>query len=120
MARYLLSVYSVEGEVAEPMGDDDMQQFMARIGALEEEMRSAGVWVFSARLHEADTATVVRSQGGEVVTTDGPFAEAKEHLGGFYVVEAEDLDAALAWGSKTSACVGKPIEVWPFRQTSGG
>ncbi len=118
MARYLLSVYSVEGEVAEPMSDDDMQQFMTRIGALEEEMRSAGARVFSARLHEADTATVVRSQDGEVVTTEGPFAEAKEHLGGFYIVEAEDLDAALEWGSKTSGCIGKPIEVWPFRQTS--
>jgi hypothetical protein len=118
MARYLLSTYSVEGEVAAPMSDDDMQQFMTRIGALEEEMRSAGAWVFSARLHDADTATVVRSQGGEVVTTDGPFAEAKEHLGGFYVVEADDLDAALEWGSKTSECIGRPIEVWPFRQTS--
>ena len=119
MAKYLLSTYSIEGEAAEPMSDGDMQQMMQRIGALEEEMRSAGAWVFSARLHEADTATVVRSQSGEVVTTDGPFAEAKEHLGGFYIVEAADLDAALAWGSKTSACIGKPIEVWPFRQTSG-
>ena len=118
MARYLLSTYSVEGESAEPMSDGDMQQMMQRIAALEDEMRSAGAWVFSARLHEAGTATVVRSQGGEVVTTDGPFAEAKEHLGGFYIVEAEDLDAALAWGSKTSACFGKPIEVWPFWQTS--
>jgi len=119
MAKYLLSTYSIEGEAAEPMSDGDMQQMMQRIGALEEEMRSAGAWVFSARLHDADTATVVRSQGGDVVTTDGPFAEAKEHLGGFYIVEAADLDAALAWGSKTSACIGKPIEVWPFRQTSG-
>ena len=54
-------------------------------------MKSAGAWVFSARLH-ADTATVVRSSGGEVVTTDGPFVEAKEHLGGFYIIEAADLD----------------------------
>jgi hypothetical protein len=118
MARYLLSTYNVAGEAAEPMSDGDMQQMMERIGALEEEMRSAGAWVFSARLHEADTATVVRSQGGEVVTTDGPFAEAKEHLGGFYIVEADDLDAALAWGTKTSECIGRPIEVWPFRHTA--
>ena len=71
--------------------------------------------MFSGRLHQPDTATVVRISGGEVVTTDGPFVEAREHLGGFYIIEAEDLDAALAWASKTTAAVRKPIEVRPFR-----
>jgi hypothetical protein len=120
MARYLLSTHSVEGEAGPPMSDDEMEQFMRRIGALEEEMRSAGAWVFSGRLEGPDTATVVRSDGGgEVVVTDGPFTEAKEHLGGFYIVEAEDLDAALAWGSKTAECIMRPIEVRPFRHSDG-
>jgi hypothetical protein len=119
MAKYLMSVHTVEGEARPPMTDDEMEQLMTRIGALEEEMRSAGAWVFSGRLHGPETATVVRSNGGEVLTTDGPFAEAKEHLGGFYIVEAEDLDAALAWGSKTSACIMRPIEVRPFMHTDG-
>jgi hypothetical protein len=117
MARYLLSVHSVEGEAREPMTEEQMQQFMKQIGALEEEMKSAGAWVFSARLHEADTATVVRMSEGEVLTTDGPFAESKEHLGGFYIIEAEDIDAALAWATKTTAIVGAPIEVRPFADT---
>jgi hypothetical protein len=119
MARYLLSTHTVQGEARPPMTDDEMERFMTRIRALEGEMRADGAWVFSARLHGPETATVVRSDGGEVVTTDGPFAEAKEHLGGFHVVEAEDLDAALAWGSKTAACIMRPIEVRPFMDTAG-
>lgn len=119
MAHYLLSTHTVAGEAREPMSDDQMRQMGQRIGVLEEEMKSSGAWVFSARLHEPDTATVVREAGGEVLTTDGPFAEAKEHLGGFYAIEAEDLDAALAWAAKATAAVGKPIEVRPFRDASG-
>jgi hypothetical protein len=114
MAQYLLSVHSVEGAVRDPMTDEEMRQFMERVRVLEQEMKSTGAWVFSGRLHAPDTATVVRMSGGEVLTTDGPFAESKEHLGGFYIIEAEDLDAALAWASKTTAAVGKPIEVRPF------
>jgi hypothetical protein len=114
MTQYLLSVHSVEGESGDPMTDQEMQQFMVRVRALEEELKSSGSWVFGGRLHGSDTATVVRTSDGEVITTDGPFAEAKEHLGGFYIIEAEDLDAALGWASKTSDCVMKPIEVRPF------
>jgi hypothetical protein len=114
MPHYLLSVHSVDGEAAEPMTEEQMQQFMERIGALEEEMKSTGAWVFSGRLENADTSTVVRMSGGELLTTDGPFAESKEHLGGFYIIKAEDLDAALAWASKVTAAVTKPIEVRPF------
>jgi hypothetical protein len=111
MTKYLLSVHSVEGEVADPMTEEEMQQSWKQIQVLNQELRSAGAWVFSGRLTEPDTATVVRMSGGEVMTTDGPFAEAKEHLGGFYIIEAEDLDAALAWASKAAAAVGRPIEV---------
>jgi hypothetical protein len=81
---------------------------------LEAEMKSTGAWVFSGRLHEADTATVVRQANGEILTTDGPYAEAKEHLGGFYIINAEDLDAALALAAKVTRVIGAPIEVRPF------
>src|ERR671935_648081 len=108
MAHYLLSVHSVEGEVREPMTAEQMQQSWNQIGLLEREIKSAGAWVFSGRLHEPDTATVVRVSNGQVLTTDGPFAESKEHLGGFYIIEAEDLDAALAWASKVTNCIKVP------------
>jgi hypothetical protein len=114
MTQYLLSVHSVEGEVNGPMTDEQMQQYATQIGTLERELKSAGAWVFSGRLHEPDTATVVRMSNGQLLTTDGPFAESKEHLGGFYIIEAEDLDAALGWAAKVTAAVMKPIEVWPF------
>jgi len=117
MTQYLLSVHSVDGEVGHPMTDEEMQQSWKQIQVLNEELKSAGAWVFGGALHGPDTATVVRVSEGEVLTTDGPFAESKEHLGGFYIIEAEDLDAAVAWASKTAAVVMKPIEVRPFRQS---
>jgi len=114
VAQYLLSVHSVEGEARDPMTDEEMQQSWKQIQVLNDELKSAGAWVFSGRLHEPDTATVVRISDGQAVTTDGPFVEAREHLGGFYIIQAEDLDAALVWASKATAAVGKPIEVRPF------
>jgi hypothetical protein len=114
MTRYLLSVHTVEGEAREPMTDEEMQQSYKQVLLIEEEMKSAGAWVFSGRLHEPDTATVVRQSDGDVLTTDGPFAESKEHLGGFYIIEAEDLDAALSWASKVTEVIKTPIEVRPF------
>jgi hypothetical protein len=116
MSQYLLSVHTVEGQPREPMTEESWQQTLA----LHEEMKSAGAWVFSGALHGPDTATVVRISEGEVLTTDGPFAESKEHLGGFYIIEAQDLDAALAWAAKATAAVKKPIEVRPFRDETGG
>jgi hypothetical protein len=118
MTHYLLSAHSVEGEAREPMSAEEMQQVMHRVGVLEEEMRSAGAWVFGGRLHEPESATVVRVTDGDVLTTDGPFAESKEHLGGFYIIEAADLEAALSWASKTAACVKTAIEVRPFSGVS--
>jgi len=91
-----------------------MQHSWQQIGALEAEMKSSGAWVFSGRLHEPDTATVVRVDNGDILTTDGPFVETREHLGGFYIINAEDLDAALAWASKVTRIIGAPIEVWRF------
>jgi hypothetical protein len=120
MPRYLLSAFTVEGVTREPMTDDQMQHSWQEIQVLEAEMKSAGAWVFSGRLHDADTATVVRVSEDEVLTTDGPFVEAKEHLGGFYIIEAADLDAALGWASKVTRTISAPIEVWPFADTAGG
>jgi len=114
MTQYLLSAHSVEGQPRDPMTDEEIQQSYKQVGALQDEMKSAGAWLFGGRLHEPGTATVVRMSGGEVLTTDGPFAEAREHLGGFYIIEAEDLDAALAWAAKVSGVVSTPIEVRPF------
>ena len=92
-----------------------MEQMYKDVDAVNEEMRAAGAWVFAGGLHPASTATVVRVQDGEVVTTDGPFLETKEHLGGFWVIEAADLDAALDWAAKATVACQAPIEVRPFQ-----
>ena len=119
MTRYLLSVHTVVGQAPEPMTDKQMQGFMRKVGELEQEMKSADALVYSGRLHGPETATVVSVTGGETLTTDGPFAEAKEHLGGFYIINAADLDEAISWAQKTSGCVGRPIEVRPFFEMPG-
>jgi hypothetical protein len=116
MTQYLLSVHTgADGgaQPAEPMRPEQGQQMLA----LEEEMKATGAWLFSGRLTEPDMATVVRVSAGDALTTDGPFVESKEHLAGFYIVEADDLDAALGWATKTAAIIGMPIEVRPFWDT---
>jgi hypothetical protein len=119
MTQYMLSVHSVAGEVREPMTEEQMRRSHQQLGAIEEELKSTGSWVYSGRLHDPDTATVVWVSGGEVLTTDGPFAESKEHLGGFYIIEAADLDAALAWAGRVTAAINVPIEVRPLVDGSG-
>ena len=114
MTRYMLSVHSAPDAMPEPPTAEQMQHSWQQIGLLEAEMKSTGAWVFSGRLHEPDTATVVRAANGEILTTDGPFAESREHLGGFYIINAEDLDAALALAAKVTRIIGSPIEVRPF------
>ncbi|HSK95219.1 MAG TPA: YciI family protein [Euzebyales bacterium] len=119
MPQYLLSVHTVEGEQRPPSSQRETELQRKRIGELEADMRAGNTWVFSARLHAPDTATVVRKVDGRRVTSDGPFAESKEHLGGFYVIEAADLDEALDWAERTVDAIGMPIEVWPFVATAG-
>jgi hypothetical protein len=116
--QYLLSMHSAESDAREAVTDEQMQRFMDRVHTLEEEMRASATYVFGGALHGPDTATVVRVSGDDVLTTDGPFAESKEHLGGFYIIEAPDLDAALEWARKTSDAVSHAIEVRPFRHAS--
>ena len=118
MTQYLLSTYAVEGEAAtEPPSPEAMEAMMGRIIALEAEMAATGTFVFGGRLHGPDAATVVRLRDSELIMTDGPFVESKEHIAGFYIINADDLDAALAWAGKVSGCVGHPIEVQPFAGT---
>ncbi|MDX2343418.1 MAG: YciI family protein [Acidimicrobiia bacterium] len=123
MSRYLLSVHTAASDDApaeahaQSMTPEMMQEMMGRIIALEAEMEESGTFVFSGRLADADAATVVRSNEGDTVMTDGPFVEAKEHIAGFYIIDAADLDAALAWASKVVDCIGSPIEVRPFGAT---
>jgi hypothetical protein len=111
MSQYLLSVYQPDGPIPEP-------EVLAAIGqdldALNDEMRAAGAWVFSNGLLPPSSATVLRPDGDDVLITDGPFAEGKEHLGGFTIIDVPDLDAALAWGKRLATATTLPIEVRPF------
>lgn len=118
MTQYLLSVHMVEGE-PEP-DPEDMQQAYKDVDALNLEMQAQGAWVFGGGLAPADTATVVKVADGETITTDGPFAESKEHLGGFWILEAPDLDAALAWAAKATVACLAPVEVRPFQDEPEG
>ena len=113
MRQYLLAVHMVEGEEPSP---DEMAQAYKDVDAFNAELQATGAWVFAGGLHPADTATVVRVQDGEVLTTDGPFAETKEQLGGFWVVQAPDLDAALALAAKATLACKAPVEVRPFQE----
>jgi hypothetical protein len=117
--QYLLSVYEADGTVeGAPMAPQDMQSFMQRVIALEDEMEATGAFVFGGALHGPDAATVVhRGAGLDKVVTDGPFAEAKEHIGGFYIINAEGLDEALTWADKVVKAINHSIEVRPFRAT---
>jgi hypothetical protein len=118
MSQYLLSTYAVEGEVpGAPATPEEMQAFMERVMALEAEMDASGTFVFGGALHGPDAATVVRQGDGGLIMTDGPFVESKEHIGGFYIINADDLDAALAWARRVADATNHPIEVWPFRAT---
>jgi hypothetical protein len=113
---YLLAVQNDES-LPLPTGADWDASF-SRVGAVNEEMRAQGVWVFAGGLRSSDSSTVVRVQDGTTTMTDGPFAETKEQLGGFWVIEVADLDAALAWAEKCAAACWGPIEVRPFDDLS--
>jgi hypothetical protein len=117
MTQYLLSVYQPGGEPPPP---EVLGPIMAKLNAWNGELRAAGAWVFTGGLHPPSTATVVRSAGGEAVLTDGPFAEGKEHVGGFTVITAPDLDAALGWAGKLAEVTTLPIEVRPMHDLPQG
>ena len=114
MKQYLLAVYSAE-DGPDAMSEEEMQRAYQAVDAFNSEVQAAGAWVFAGGLHPSSTATVVRAQGGQVITTDGPYAETKEQIGGFWVIRAADLDAALDWAARGSAACGWPVEVRPFQ-----
>ncbi len=111
MKQYMLGIYQPDGPAPAP---EVLEPVMRDIDALNQEMRAAGAWVFTGGLHAPDTATVVRAKDGEVLVTDGPFAEGKEHIGGFWIIRAADLDEALAWARKAAVACTLPIEVRPM------
>jgi hypothetical protein len=116
MKQYLISFYQPDGP---PPPAEILDKIMAGVEAIRAELRDAGSWVFSGGLHAPSTATVLRLKDGDVLVTDGPFAEGKEHLGGFTIIKAPDLDAALAWGRRYAQVTTLPIEVRPFQGEAG-
>ncbi len=112
MKQYLLTIcYPAGSTQPEP---EKLQKIMADVTALHAEMQASGAWVFGGGLYPANTATVLRHQGGDIVTTDGPFIESKEQIGGLTILRAPDLDAALGWARKLARATTTPVEVRPF------
>jgi hypothetical protein len=111
MKQYLLSIYQPDGD---PPPADVLAEITRDVGAVAEQMRSAGAWVFSGGLHAASTATVIHPRREGVPMTDGPYVEGKEHIGGLTIIRAADLDEALEWGRKLAGATTLPIEVRPF------
>ena len=113
MTHYLLTIYQPDGPPPPP---DVLGPIMEKVNALNAEMKARGVWVFAGGLHPPETATVVRQREGETLLTDGPYVEGREHVGGFTIIRASDLDEALAWARRLADAVAPlPIEVRPFQ-----
>jgi hypothetical protein len=111
MKQYLLSIYQPDGDSPPP---EVLEPIMRDIDAVDRELRAAGAWVFTGGLHAPDTATVLRASDGDVLVTDGPYTEGKEHVGGFWIIQAADLDEALAWARKATVACTLPVEVRPM------
>jgi hypothetical protein len=110
---YLMSIYQPDGP---NLPAEQLEPIMRELARLNDDLVAADAFVFSAGLCPPDTATVIRTEETDVLMTDGPFAEGKEHLGGFTVIRAADLDAALAWGDRLARATTLPVEVRPFRE----
>ena len=118
MSLYLLSVcYPADSQAPDPAA---LAVVMAEVGAWRDELVGAGKWVFGGGLFDASSATVVREVNGDVTLVDGPFIESKEQIGGISIIDAADLDEALAWARKQSAATRTPIEVRPFMNSDAG
>lgn len=116
MTQYLLSMYQPDGRIP---SQEVLDRVMADLDRINGEIEASGSWVFTGGLHPAASATVIRRGDGDFPMTDGPYVEGKEHLGGFWIIEAEDLDAALEWGRRIVGATGLPIEVRPFASRAG-
>jgi hypothetical protein len=112
MTQYMITIY-------QPDGPPPPSAFLEAVGhelhAINQDIKSAGGWVFSRGLHPPSTATVVRVRDRELMITDGPYVESKEHIGGFWIVDAPDLDVALGWARRAARVTTLPIEVRPFQ-----
>jgi hypothetical protein len=117
MKQYLLTIYQPDGP---PPAHDFLDKVMRDVAVVRKEMQDSGAWVFSGGLFPATTATVVRAKAGDILMTDGPYVEGKEHVGGFTIVKAADLDVALEWAGKLARATTLPIEVRPFQDEGGG
>ena len=113
MKQYLLSIYQPDGP---PPASVNLEKIMRDVRALRQQMKDAGAWVFTGGLHPASSATVIRFKDGNVLTTDGPYVEGKEHIGGLTIIKAADLDAALEWSRKLTVATTLPIEVRPIQE----
>ena len=112
MPQYLISVWH-DDEYDLDFTTPDAQRIGPKVGAVNDEMTASGTWVFGGGLVPASSATVLLANGDAVSMTDGPFAETKEQMGGFWIIKADDLDAALEWAGKAAAACELPVEVRP-------
>jgi len=112
MKLYLLTIYQPDGDPPPP---EVLDRVMRDIDVMNQELKATNSWVFAGGLHPASTATVVRVKDGDTLMTDGPYVEGKEHVGGFTIIKASDLDAALEWGRRLAKATTLPIEVRPFQ-----
>jgi len=112
MKMYLLSIYQPDGDPPPP---EILAEVMSEIAVMNRDLKASNSWVFAGGLHAPSTATVVRVKDGDVLMTDGPFVEGKEHIGGFTIIKAPDLDVALEWGRRLARATTLPIEVRPFQ-----
>ena len=117
MAQYLLSVHGNE-EIYAAVSPQDLQKMYSQVEEFNDELRASGAWVFAGGLDPASTARVVTTKSGATITTDGPYLKAAEHIGGFWIVTAPDLDSALAMAAKGSAACMGSVEVRPFQSES--
>jgi hypothetical protein len=114
MPQYLVSVWHDDAYELD-FSTPDAQRRVGQVGAFNDELQKAGAWVFAAGLHPASSATVVRSSAGDVSMTDGPYAETKEQMGGFWIIETPDLDVALQWAGRAAGACEGPVEVRPVQ-----
>ncbi len=118
MSQYLLAVNHTPDDLAamDALTPEEMEALFAATGRVNEKMRAEGVWVFAGGLQTHDATTTVDGTGAEPIVTDGPYVESKEYLGGFWIIEVPDLDAALTWATESSRACGNRVEVRPFQE----